>query len=90
MDEKKVYGIVGTVNIGTDEYRDLIEQAIENKKQMEEYRSMKWAAEGEVKKVKDELKAVEEKLRKINEFLKQDKDLFLRFQMWLLGEEKND
>ena len=89
MDEKKVYGIIGKVEIGTDEYRDLIEQAIEFRKQMEEYRSEKWKAESETKKAKDALKDAEDRLQKINEFLKQDKDLFLRFQMWLLGEEKN-
>lgn len=90
MDKDKTYSVVGTVTIGTDEYRDLIEQAIECRKEMEDYRSKKWALDDEVNKLTRELKTMDEKLKKHLEFLKQDKDLCLRFQMWILGEEKDD
>lgn len=90
MDKDKTYSVVGTVTIGTDEYRDLIEQAIECRKEMEDYRSKKWALDDEIKKLTCELKTMDEKLKKHLEFLKQDKDLYLRFQMWILGEEKDD
>lgn len=32
MEEKKTYSIIGKVEIGTDEYRDLIERAMEAEK----------------------------------------------------------
>ena len=90
MDKEKTYSVIGIVTIGSDEYRDLIEQAVESRKEMEDYRAKKWNLDNEVQKLRSELRTTSENLKKYLEFLKQDKDLYLKFQMWILGEEKDD
>lgn len=44
MEENKTYSIVGTVTIGTDEYRDLIEKVMAERAESERLRS-KWYEE---------------------------------------------
>ena len=44
-DEKKEYTIKGKVEIGTDEYRDLIEKNIILDNEVSEARSARWKAE---------------------------------------------
>lgn len=90
MEEKKMYSIIGKVEIGTDEYRELIETAIVKETEASEHRSRRWQVESELSKKKEELEAAEKKIQKFKEFLMQDKDLFLRYQMWLLGEDKGN
>lgn len=57
MDEKKVYSVIGRVEIGTDEYRDLIAERLAAEKQTEYYRNKYWE---EQSKVKEEQSKVEE------------------------------
>ena len=47
-DESKKYSIVGKVEIGTDEYRELIEGKLEAEKDASEYRSKYWAEQSKV------------------------------------------
>ena len=52
--EKKEYEI-GYVEITTQEYKDLITEAVENRKDAEKYLHDKWKVEKENKELKEEL-----------------------------------
>lgn len=47
-DEERKYSIIGKVEIGTDEYRDLIEGLSKAKSNESEERSKRWTAENKV------------------------------------------
>lgn len=81
MEEKKEYTIKGKVEIGTDEYRDLIEKNIILEHEAFENRSARWKAERE----KDELdKKYKEKCSEIDlliNFLELN-DLSIKFKQY--------
>lgn len=71
-EEKKVYSIVGTVTIGTDEYRDLIQAKFEAQRQADNLNS-KWYEE--YKKVLDlqkQVNALKAKIEKCEKFIKKN------------------
>lgn len=80
-ENKKEYQIIGTVTIGTDEYRDLIEAVKDAQREKDEQRN-KWYEQyrkaNELEKENEELK---ERLNKYEAFIKQDtvKDKFALF-----------
>lgn len=76
MEEKKIYTIVGKVEIGTDEYRDLIEQKMAAESELSEYRSKYWNASSEKDKLDKKLKETEEYKNKLMEFIRQDNERY--------------
>ena len=65
MDEnKKEYSVVGTVTIGTDEYRDLIETTLSSARQADDYRSKYWSEQAKVRELNEQIKALEAKIHK--------------------------
>lgn len=95
MDEKK-YTTNGTVTISTDEYRDLITDAIKTQQEASETRSRLWAAQNDrdlIKKELDEttleLEQKVEKLNIVNEFLA-SKGLIETWQLYYLSKKNND
>lgn len=80
-EERKEYSVIGTVTIGTDEYRDLIE-AVKDAQREKDEQSNKWYEQykkaNQLEKENEELKA---KLEKYEAFIKQDavKDKFALF-----------
>lgn len=92
MDEnKKEYSVVGTVTIGTDEYRDLLTEKFEADKARSEWHD-KWyqeyCAKGELER---ECKKLKEELDKLKKFLSKNKALIdedgVTVFMSLFGEE---
>lgn len=76
MDEnKKEYSVIGTVTIGTDEYRDLLEDKFRAEKEKSEWHD-KWYKEycgkGDLEK---ENKKLKEDLDKLKEFIKKNQAL---------------
>ena len=74
METEKTYSIEGTVTIGSDEYRDLIEEAINEKKSAESWMRSKWdvdskltAAEKELTKLKSEVASYKSFLAEVSE-----------------------
>jgi chromosome segregation ATPase len=77
MEEKKTYP-TSEVTITTEEYRDLITEAAENRKEAEVERNNRWRYETELKALKEEyaeIKAENKKL--INEMAKIEVELTL-------------
>lgn len=51
MDEKKTYKIIGTVTIGTDEYRDLVETCASLSEKLDSKRTECWKKDSEIEKL---------------------------------------
>ena len=68
MDEKKTYSITGTVTIGTDEYRDLVETCTSLSEKLDSKRSECWRKDDEIKKLSAEKDNMSKKLAEYNEF----------------------
>ena len=79
-ENKKEYSVIGTVTIGTDEYRDLLDEKYKAEKEKYEWHD-KWYSEyceknkltKELEKLKEELSQVKELLNKVlkNQVIKQ-------------------
>ena len=83
MEEKKVYSIVGTVTIGTDEYRDLIEGKLDAEKSRDEYSSKYWDKYREVSKLEEENKALKQELDRYRKFVN-DNNEEDKMALWIL------
>ena len=71
MEEKK-YSVVGRVEIGTDEYRDLISEKFNSEKQMEYYRDKYWDEQKVTNELKKEVETLHSKLAKLESLLKKN------------------
>lgn len=88
-EEKKTYSVIGTVTIGTDEYRDLLTEKFEAVKEKCEWHD-KWykeycdksKLENECKKLKEELDQLKRYIRENNE---QDK-----LELWIVRASRED
>ena len=84
MSEEKKYEIVGRVEIGTDEYRDLIEEKANLASSVSEYRDKFWREQEEKRKAEKEV-----------ETLKQYKEYVVEkchdsFKLWKMEKESED
>lgn len=84
MSEEKKYEIVGKVEIGTDEYRDLIEEKANLASSVNEYREKFWKEQDEKRKAEKEV-----------EILKQYKEYVVEkchdsFKLWKMEKESED
>lgn len=87
MDEKKTYSVVGTVTIGTDEYRDLIENLKDAQKEAEEQRSKWWEQYSKLQNTEKELKAVLERLKELEAFVRSDEAVSTKFKLWRIEQQ---
>ena len=91
MNDEKKYSIVGKVEIGTDEYRELIESAVKYERQVDEYRSKFWKEQDEVKAKDSQITELKAEIKKLKDLLATTTagctdDAFTAF-MKMLGEE---
>ena len=84
--ESKEYSIIGKVEIGTDEYRDLVSGIVTAEKECAEYRSKFWATEKERDNAKKNLEEVTEKLSSITKFLNET-GLMDKYKLWKIDNE---
>ena len=64
MEETKQYSIIGKVEIGTDEYRDLIESRMEQEKRAENYMREGWKKDEEINKLKKQVETLSARINK--------------------------
>ena len=72
MEEKKVYSVVGKVEIGTDEYRDLIEQRMEQEKRADQHMRDGWKKDEEIKNLKKQVEVLHAKIEKYEKFIRKN------------------
>ena len=80
-DEKKEYTIKGKVEIGTDEYRDLIEKNIILDHEVSEARSARWKAEREKEEINKKLEEKCSEIDLLNNFLEIN-DMLTKFKQY--------
>lgn len=78
-ENKKEYSVIGTVTIGTDEYRDLLTEKFEAEKEKAEEHDRWWKCYTEknkaledVKKLTEERDKLREELDKLKKFIKKN------------------
>lgn len=72
MEEKKEYSVIGTVTIGTDEYRDLLTEKFEADREASEQRSKWYEQYSKANKLEEENKKLKEELDKYKKFIKKN------------------
>ncbi len=82
-EEKKVYSVIGTVTIGTDEYRDLITEKCDAEREVDRQRSEWYKEYARAQKLEEKNKKLTEKLDSIEKYLKENGEED-RFELWLL------
>lgn len=82
-EEKKTYSVVGTVTIGTDEYRDLITEKLQAEREAERQRNEWYREYSECQKLKEENKKLKERLDKVEKYIK-DNEEEDSFALWML------
>lgn len=81
MDEEKKYSIVGRVEIGTDEYRDLIEKNASLQNENFSIRNQKWKLEDENRELQKRTSSQKELIENYKLFLS-EKELTKDFDLW--------
>lgn len=76
MDEKKTYAIVGKVEIGTDEYRELIEGKVNAQRELDDYRGKYWKEQNKVSELEKQIEELKGNYEKIADFVKQDNERY--------------
>ena len=70
MNEEKKYSIIGKVEIGTDEYRDLISGLAKAEADADSYKGRYWSEQCKTSDLENKLKAMTEKANAMSEFIK--------------------
>ena len=90
MDEQKKYSVVGNVTIGTDEYRDLIERAIEAEKEASDYRSKYWAREKDITKLNEEKAFLDSKVSAYKEFINASEEVTAAYKLFVYNKRQTE
>lgn len=72
MEERK-YSVIGKVEIGTDEYRDLIEQTAKAEASADNYMHKYWDEQAKVKKLTEECDKLRNQLELFSEIINKNK-----------------
>ena len=91
MEKEQKYSVVGRVEIGTDEYRDLIENCMRLEKESSENRSKYWAEQTKASEAQKETKIWKEKVSEYQDFII-DENLEKKFKEYRLAklDEQNE
>lgn len=89
MEEKKVYSVVGTVTIGTDEYRDLLTEKFEAVQEKEEYSRKNSEYYWKVRNLEDENKKIKMELEQLRKYIKENGEQD-KLELWIVRTSRED
>lgn len=89
MAEEKSYSIIGKVEIGTDEYRDLVQGIAKAEAEADAYRTKFWNEQTQKEKLEKELKATKEKAANYAQFINES-NLGDKYKLWKLEKEEEE
>lgn len=69
MDNEKKYSVIGKVEIGTDEYRDLIESVKNAERELSEERQSRWRESSRANETEKKLKEMSKEYEQMKEFI---------------------
>lgn len=96
MEEKKTYSVVGTVTIGTDEYRDLLSEKFEAIKDKDYWYQRYWDTDKAKDLMAKELEAMKERVEVLSKQLEQFKRFIKendeqdKMELWILKLSRED
>lgn len=88
--ETKAYEIVGTVTIGSDEYRDLIEAVKDKEMEVKECQADTWKYFEKADRLEKELREIKAKYNSLEEFVKSDAEVYGMYMVWLAEKERGE
>lgn len=89
MEDKK-YTVVGSVTIGADEYRDLVENRIKQEQEADNYRSKFWNELSKSGDLQKELDALKPKYEALNKFVKSDDAIATKYKLYQIEQKGDD
>ena len=90
MNEEKKYSIIGKVEIGTDEYRDLISGLTKAESEADSYRSRYWSEQTEAANLEKKLEAMTEKADTMLEFINSSEELKAKYALFLVSKQQEE
>ena len=89
MEEIKKYSIIGQVTIGTDEYRDLIEEKEQAIKEREDYSSKYWDYYRKCSELEAKNRELNVHLDQFKKYIKENGEQD-KYELWLLKVSRED
>ena len=90
MNEEKKYSIIGKVEIGTDEYRDLISGLSKAEADADSYRSRYWSEQSKTSDLDKKLEAMTEKANAMSEFINSSEELKAKYALFLVSKQQEE
>ena len=90
MNEEKKYSIIGKVEIGTDEYRDLISGLAKAEADAGSYRSQYWSEQTKASNLEKKLEAMTEKADTMLEFINSSEELKAKYALFLVSKQQEE
>ena len=90
MNEEKKYSIIGMVEIGTDEYRDLISGLAKAEADADSYRSRYWSEQNKTSDLDKKLEAMTEKANAMSEFINSSEELKAKYALFLVSKQQEE
>ena len=90
MNEEKKYSIIGKVEIGADEYRDLISGLTKAESDADSYRSRYWSEQGKTSDLDKKLEAMTEKADTMLEFINSSEELKAKYALFLVSKQQEE
>ena len=88
-EEKKTYSIIGTVSIGTDEYRDLIETVKDAQNEANNESSRRWEEYRRANAAEERCRKLEETLNSYKAYIEAS-SLVDNYKLWLVSRDKEE
>lgn len=89
-EDKKTYSVIGRVEIGTDEYRDLIEGLAEAKREASENNSERWNEYRRANDAEAKLRDITAKYEELAAFVKSDDAINTKFKLYRIEMQSNE
>lgn len=91
QDEEKKYSVIGTVQIGTDEYRDLIEGLANAKRELSEQTSRRYNEWRRADNAETKVKELTKENEVIRGFINSSEEIKTKYKLYLIEKqtEKN-
>lgn len=89
-EEKKTYSVIGRVEIGTDEYRDLIEGLAMEKKRADDNDHQRWEEYRRANKAENELNELKKKVKEYEEFICSDEGIKAQLKLFRIEKAEEE
>ena len=90
MNEEKKYSYIGKVEIGTDEYRDLISCLVKAEADADSYKGRYWSEQSKTSDLENKLEAMTEKANAMSEFINSSEELKAKYALFLVSKQQEE